>query len=40
MNTKLRIKANNELEKDFFTLMHDPVFGKEWRMLESSEILN
>ena len=28
MNTKLRMKANNELEKDFFKLMHNSVFRK------------
>ena len=40
INTELRKLAKDDFEKDLFKLMNNAVFGKQWRTLESIEILN
>ena len=39
-NIQLWTLATNNFEKDFFKLMNNAVFGKQWRTLESIEITN
>ena len=40
MKTELRKVAKNDFKKDFFKLMNNLVFGKQWKILENIEILN
>ena len=37
MNTKVRQKALNNFEKDFFKLINDPVFGKTLKNVRKHE---